>query len=67
MFSACKLKKLFLAKYCVVRAEHEFDFRLVTNEAYNKWRPNGRRSCSDEIHVLDWICILLMTVFAGFK
>jgi len=29
VFSACKLKKLFLAKYCVVRAEHEFDFKLL--------------------------------------
>jgi len=67
VFSACKLKKLLPAMYCVVRAVHEFDFRLVTNESYNKWRPSGRRSCSDEIHVLDWIYILLMTVFAGVK
>jgi hypothetical protein len=67
VFSACKLKKLFPAMYCVVRAVHEFDFRLVTNEAYNKWRPVERRSCSDEIHVPDWIYIFLMTVVASVK
>jgi len=67
VFSACKLKKLFPAMYCVVRAVHEFDFRHVTNEAYNKWRPVERRSCSDEIHVLDWIYIFLMTIAASVK
>jgi hypothetical protein len=31
---------------CVVRAVHTLDFRLVTNETSNKWRP-VERSCND--------------------
>jgi hypothetical protein len=33
--------------FCVFRAVHEFDFRLVMNETPNKWRPVDCRSCSD--------------------
>jgi hypothetical protein len=33
--------------FCVVRAVHKFDFRLVINETPNKWRLLTGRSCSD--------------------
>jgi hypothetical protein len=36
-FIAFKVNKLFPVVYCVVRAVHDFDVRLVTNETYNNW------------------------------
>jgi hypothetical protein len=52
--------------YSVVGAVHEFDFRLVKNETYDKWRP-VERSCSDYTLVLDWIYSFPLTVFVIVK
>jgi len=32
----------FFVVFCVIRTVHKFDFRLVTNETPNKWRPSGK-------------------------
>ena len=42
--------------FCVVRAVHKFDFRLVVNETPNKRRPVEGRSCSD-IDSCFWQCV----------
>jgi hypothetical protein len=39
--------QIFSAVFCVVRAVHKFDFRLVTKETPNKWRKMQKRPCSD--------------------
>jgi len=38
---------IFSVVSCVIRDVHKFDFRLVINEALNKWRPVERRAPSD--------------------
>jgi len=53
--------------YGVVRAVHGFDFRLVTNETFNKLRPVARMSCSDYTHVLYLIYIFALIVVAIVK
>jgi len=44
VFCACEIIQLFSVVFYVVRAKH--DFRLVMNEASNKWRPVKWTSCS---------------------
>jgi len=39
VFCACEIIQLFSVLFYVFRAKHKFDFRLVMNEALNKWRP----------------------------
>ena len=39
VFCACEIIQLFSVAFCVVRAVHIFNFRLVINEISNKWRP----------------------------
>jgi len=34
----CERLQLFPLVFCMGRAVHKFDFRLVTNETPNKWR-----------------------------
>jgi len=40
---------IFFVVLCVIRAVHKFDFKLVTNETPNKWRPVGKMSCSARV------------------
>jgi hypothetical protein len=39
VFCACEIIQLFSVVFCVIRAVHEFDFRLVINETSSIWRP----------------------------
>ena len=39
MFCACEIRQLFPVVLSLVRALHKFDFRFVTNETPNIWRP----------------------------
>ena len=54
VFCAWEVIQLFSIVFCVVTAVHKFDFRLVINEAPNKWRPvdtrsyNYKDSCFDQ-------------------
>jgi hypothetical protein len=39
VFCAREIVPLFSVVFCVFRAVHKSDFRLVVNETPNKWRP----------------------------
>jgi len=54
VFDACKIIHLFSAVFCVFRAVHKFDFRLVINATPNKWRPVKGNAVIDTL-VLDTI------------
>jgi len=47
VFNACEIIQLFSVVFCVFRAVHKFDFRLVVNETPNKWRPVEGRAVID--------------------
>jgi len=60
--------QLFSVVFCMVRAVHKFDFRLVINETYNKWRQVDSSSCGDTrfMFLTGFICFHL-TVVASVK
>lgn len=47
MFYACEIIQLFFVVFCVFRAVHNFDSRLVINETRNKWRSVEGRAVVD--------------------
>ena len=59
MFCECELVQLFSLVFCMGRAVHKFDFRIVTKETPNKWRSlcKNLRHAVTEVHVCDWICM----------
>jgi hypothetical protein len=64
VFCACEIVKLFSAAFCVVRAVHKFDFRLVINEK----RKNGDRYTGHavtETHVFDKIYMFSPSASSG--
>jgi hypothetical protein len=43
VFWACEIMQSFPVTFRVVRAVRKYNFRLVTNETANKWRPVDKR------------------------
>ena len=65
MVCAWHILQLFSLVFCVVKAVRKSDFRLVINEAPDKWRPVERRSRSDTGSCFWqdlWVCFLPTTV-----
>lgn len=44
---AYDIKQLYSVMFCVVRAVHKFDHKLVINETADKWRPDERRQFNE--------------------
>lgn len=58
---------LFSVVFYMVTAVHKFDFRPVTSETPNKWRPVIRKSCCDRNSCFSGPLPFLPTVVARIK
>jgi hypothetical protein len=65
VFCACEIIRLFSLSFCVFRAVHKFNFRLVIKERRDKWRPVGH--AETEAHSFGRICMFSPTVVANVK